>query len=55
MPADWQTPAAFLAVAFAAVWLLVRAWRKRVRSASGACGSSEEGCGCASFKKNLKR
>lgn len=55
MSADWQTPLAFLAVALAAMWLLVRAWRKRRRAATGACGSSDEGCGCSSLKKNLKR
>ena len=55
VPADWQTPIAFLIVAFAAGWLLVRAWRKRRRAASGACGSADEGCGCGSLKKNLKR
>ncbi len=55
MPADWQTPLAFLIVAFAAGWLIVRAWRKRRRAASGACGSADEGCGCSSLKKNLRK
>ncbi len=54
MPADWQTPLAFLTVALAAGWLTVRAIRKRRRAATG-CGSSDEGCGCSSLKKNLKR
>lgn len=54
IPADWQTPLAFLIVACAATWLVVRAIRKRRRAASGACGSSDEGCGCSSLKKNLR-
>ena len=52
MPADWQTPLAFLIVALAAGWLILRAIRKRRRAASG-CGSDD--CGCGSLKKNLKR
>jgi hypothetical protein len=55
MPADWQTPLALLVVALAAGWLVLRAVRQRRRAAAGACGSSEEGCGCASLKKNLRR
>lgn len=54
MPADWQTPLAFLTVALAAGWLIARAIRKRRRAATG-CGSADEGCGCSSLKKNLKR
>ena len=54
MPADWQTPLAFLTVALAATWLLVRAINKHRRAATG-CGSADEGCGCTSLKKNLKR
>jgi hypothetical protein len=54
MPADWQTPLAFLIVAFAAGWLIARAWRKHRRAKTG-CGSADEGCGCSSFKKNLKK
>ena len=40
--------------AFAAGWLVVRAIRKRQRAKTG-CGSADEGCGCTSLKKNLKR
>lgn len=54
MAADWQTPLALLTVACAAGWLLARAIHKRRRAATG-CGSSDEGCGCSSLKKNLKR
>lgn len=53
MPADWQTPAALLIVAFAATCLLVSAIRKRRRAATG-CGSSGEGCGCTVVKKSLR-
>jgi hypothetical protein len=54
MPLDWQTPVAFLIVAFAAGWLVVRAVRKQRRAKTG-CGSADEGCGCTSLTKNLKR
>ncbi len=54
MPADWQTPLAFLIVAVAATWLLLRTLRQRRRAAPG-CGSGDENCGCSSLKKNLKR
>ncbi len=54
MPADWQTPLAFLTVFLAALGLLIPVWRKRRRRASGGCSSEGEGCGCSAVKKNLR-
>ena len=54
MPADWQTPLAFLIVLLAAAGLLIPAWRKHRRAAKGGCASDGEGCGCSAVKKNLR-
>ncbi|MBC8010688.1 MAG: hypothetical protein H7067_11400 [Burkholderiales bacterium] len=51
---DWQTPLALAVVAIAAASLIIPAWRKHRRAATGACGSSDEGCGCSAIKKNLR-
>lgn len=53
MITDWQTPLALAVVALAAAGLIISAWRKRRRAATGACGSSDEGCGCTALKKKL--
>ena len=53
MISDWQTPVALAVVGIAAASLIIPAWRKHRRAASGACGSSEGGCGCSAVKKNL--
>ena len=54
MPTDWQTPLAFAIVLLAAASLLIPAWRKRRRAASGGCSAEGEGCGCSAVKKNLR-
>lgn len=59
MSSDWQTPLAFAAVAVAAIYLVVPAWRKYRRAFSkdhtgGGCASGGEGCGCSAVKKNLR-
>ncbi len=54
MTSDWQTPLALIVVALAAASLLIPAWRKHRRKASGGCSSGDEGCGCSVVKKNLR-
>ncbi len=56
MPATWQQPLALAVVAFAASWLILRAWRKRrAATTTGGCGSGDEGgCGCSALKKTLR-
>lgn len=47
MNSTLQTVLALVAVAAAVAYLTWHAWQKRKRSATGACGSSDEGCGCS--------